>query len=139
MTTAVIPESARPNLERNPETGEWSISGYSIRSPLHDHVLTTRRKRSGNGHRLHVVECSCGWNGVTARTVATAIKQALDHHFDRIPPSCPNPNKLSYKTEATAHRALLAVWRKTPNELLVPIRAYECRCRKWHLTSKEER
>lgn len=135
--SAVIPESATPNLSRNTETGEWLVIGYSLGHPEHSHILATVKTRSTKGKRLWLVECTCGWTRAPAHTAATVLGQGKVQHLDRIGPDCPTPGKATYQTETIAHRALLRVWRKAPGEL-VPIRAYECRCRKWHLTSKDD-
>jgi hypothetical protein len=45
---------------------------------------------------------------------------------------CPTPTKTSFCSHETAQRAL----RRMP-VLYGPVRAYECRCGRWHLTSQE--
>jgi hypothetical protein len=45
---------------------------------------------------------------------------------------CPTPAKLCYSTKASAEDAL----RHNPFDGDRRVRAYECRCGKWHLTSR---
>lgn len=134
----MIPENAIPTLFRDPTTGEWRVVGYRIPSRHRDHELGLSRFVTPTGKKLWKATCPCGWSGNEAYKIGAAIGQGIKHHLDRIPPYCPHPKKAAFKTEVEANKALVKVWRKAPEEL-VPRRAYECECGRWHLTSKDRR
>lgn len=134
----MIPECAIPTLLRNSETGEWRVVGYRIPSPHRGHELDIHRVVAPTGKWLWKTVCLCGWSGNEAYKIGAVITQGINHHLGKIPPYCPHPKKAAFKTEVEANEALVKVWRKAPEEL-VPRRAYECECGRWHLTSKDRR
>lgn len=52
---------------------------------------------------------------------------------------CDRTGKVSYRDEHSANRAIVNVATNSQREI-VPVRSYQCPfCKKWHLTSREER
>jgi hypothetical protein len=50
---------------------------------------------------------------------------------------CPTPRKIPYPSHQSAENALTKTWRNPRNGgQKLPIRAYECECKHWHLTSQ---
>lgn len=131
----MIPENAIPTLFREPTTGEWRVVGYRIPAEHPDHELDITRVVTPKGKRLWKAACPCGWSGNEAYKIGATISQGFKHHLDKLPAWCPHPRKAAYRTEAEANTAMLRVWQKAP-EQKVPLRAYECECGRWHLTSK---
>lgn len=51
---------------------------------------------------------------------------------------CPTPRKRRYRRKVTALLAIATIRRHSDSDT-VPVRAYRCRCGRWHLTSRELR
>lgn len=57
---------------------------------------------------------------------------------------CDTPHKVKYANKFDAESALLMIWRskvrhsKTDKISIIPTGSYQCRCKQWHLTSKQD-
>jgi hypothetical protein len=52
--------------------------------------------------------------------------------------SCPTPDKIPFAYQHSAEAAMRHTHELADRGWDAPVRAYKCRCQKWHLTTKRE-
>ncbi len=99
---------------------------------MSEHVISLQTAKTSKGRRKFS-ECACGWVSPYARSTHAAEKIAAKQHPQAF---CPTPDKRRYATQRDAELALLDFWQGAPLWKKEIRSVYECRCGRWHTTSK---
>lgn len=132
-------------------TGNEPVEGAARRggTPAVIHQIIARPAFPANWQPT----CSCGWAAGTCQKADTALKvgeQHLRSLKDPAPPAppapapitppadlrCPTPHKRRFKRQAAAEADIERFWSRAHPGKRMPHRSYQCRCGRWHTTSK---